>query len=195
MDTNEIKIINETKNTYDDIKYMYRKAKLSPLIIGCRFFFVIAGLYMFAEAMRLIQKNVAYFNYVSASGNMDAMGVLLVCLIVLMFLLGIFFIVFNFYFLKLSIYRSYKKIYSKWSARHIEFGEDALLVSFEENGIKSNSSIQYDIIDSYSRCNNALYIALKNEKKANKYLCLHDDCYLQGNVDDLVALLEKILAR
>lgn len=185
-------IINETKNTYEDIKYMFRKAKRTPLIIGCRLFFVIGGLYLIVEAFNLIQKNMGYFNYVSGSGQMGMDGVLLIALIALMILLGIAFFIFNFFFVKFIIYRNYKKIYSKWAPRHMEFKEDVLEISFEENGVSSNVSIQYDLFDAYSRCNDAVYIAVKMDgKKANKYLCLHDDAYLSGNVDELIQLLDE----
>lgn len=185
-------IINETKNTYEDIKYMYRKAGKLPIIIFCRIFFVIAGLFMFAEAMNLIQKNMPYFAYVSSGAPMEMNGVFLIVFIVLMFLLGILFIILNFYYLKFSVYRAYKKTYSKWSARHMEFGEEAVEVSFEEGGVKSVTSIKYDLMESYERCNDALYIAIKmSDKKGNKYLCLHDDSYLSGSVDELISFLDS----
>lgn len=184
-------IINETKNTYEDIKFMHRKNRTMPYYIACRLFFVIAGLFMFAEAMSLIQKNVAYFNYVSAAGHMGVDGVALIILIALMFLLGIAFIVFNFFFVKYNVYRAYKRIYSKWSARYMEFGDDAVTVSFEEGGIKSNASISYETFVSYARENDALYIAVRTDGKKNRFLCLHDDAYISGSVDELVSLLNN----
>lgn len=74
----------------------------------------------------------------------------------------------------------------------MEFGEDALEISFEENGEDSNVSIKYDLFDSYTRSNNAVYILVKMDgKKANKYLCLHDDAYISGNVDELTQFLDE----
>lgn len=185
-------IINETKNTYEDIKFMFRESKRTPVIIGCRMFFIIAGLFMFAEAMNLIQKNMSFFNYLSAGGEAGINGVMLIAFIVLIFLLGILFIIFNFVFLKYCTYRNYKKFYSKWSARHMEFGDDAVRVSHEENGVKSDISIDYELFDSYVKTNNAVYIAIKMDgNKANKYLCLHDDAYISGDVEELTELLKE----
>lgn len=187
-------IINDTKITYQDFLYMFGKNKNTLAMLSRRLLLIIAGLYMLVEGMNLIQKNMKFFVYIEAGGPIDIKGILFIALIVLVFLLGIIFIIFSFNYLKLAVYISYKRTYSKWSPRHMEFNDNSLEVSFDENGISSNTVINYDAIDAYYRHNNAIYIAVKTDgKKAKKYICVHDDAYKAGSAEELIKLLEEVL--
>lgn len=185
-------IINETKNTYEDIKYMFKRANKSPLIIGIRLLLVIAGLYLIVKSFDLIQKNMEYFVYVSSGAQMDTSGVLLVAMIALMILLGIGLFIFSYFYARILIYRNYKVNYSKWSPRHMEFSDEGVEISFEEGGVKSATQIMYSAFVSFTRCNEAVYIEVKMPgSKASKYVCLHDDGYISGDVEELINLLEN----
>lgn len=185
-------IINETKYTYDDVRLLYDGLKRSVKFWIFRIILAGIGIFSLYSAYKMIYKNFEWFKSIWSDGKLDADGWMTILIIFLDLVLGIVLLIFSIITIRLLSRRFYNKRYKNASARHMEFREDIILVSSEKDGIKTDSTLEYETCVNYVEKNDSISIEFEAKDTGGKrFLLVHNDGYKIGSKDELIALLNR----
>lgn len=173
-------IHTRVKHRKEDYLYIAKNGRWSGENLVVYLLEILCGVAIFHEILPMMK---AVFLYHQSYGIKD---MILMCLTLVVALGCIATPFLSPYFVAWKLHRRYKKDYS---TQELFWGEEEVLSKASREGISEESHIAYSVMDRYFEQNEAIYIRLKSEK-ANLYLVVRDDGYLEGSKAELLTLLE-----